>query len=462
VKQFKVLLLFFILLSWLTACAQLLVDQTQSGARPAILVQYHVWFRGDHACPYTGWYDWDGWIHSPDTSYDPCTTPYGPSWLRQTSAVVYPYIGPYRSGPDIYRWHIRLAKAAGITGFLVSIPPGNATSCGGNEGELRARFMDMLQVAYQENFKIGFEGQGPYGCSSVSTFYDTIRSEIDEAEASPYASALLKINGLTPFWFVTWKDYDTWANITSNLLNTRDVFWIIMGPQTQSDLNTARASLTNNAQLTRTPLYDFPATGGGCAYHGDFTTLMSELVANNFTVITHGYPGFDERATGLGSGRYCPWNNYTVLNNYLDSAQSGGTDYIILESWNDLTEWTNLEPAIDIKQYRDLGQETLYQGDPYRTLKQIAAWRGVEWHTPFLDCAIVDPVLQQHGVVECGTAPPPPPAGAIWPAAPIDLVAQCSADGTQSTLSMEQCEQRDCLSVTDKLSSHCGDPPIRL
>ena len=410
-KKLKFLLLFFILLFPLTACAQLFADQTQSGVRPAILVQYHVWYRGNHGCPDTGWFDWHGWINGPDDAlYDPCTTRYGNSWLRQIAADVYPLIGTYKSGPEVYRWHIRLAKAAGIRGFLVSTFPGNPQSCGGYEHELRANFMAMLRVGHEENFKIGFEGWSPT-CASVSTYYDTIRSQIDEAQASPYASALLKINGRTVYWIVTWFDFDTWTNITSNLLNTRDMFWIINGPQTQTQLNTARSSLSNNAQLTRTAQYNFPTTSG-CGFHGStFTGRLSDLAANSFVVMAHGYPGMSEWASErqLSDDRYCLWNNYDLLNDYLNGAQSGGAEYIILESWNDFTEWNNLEPAMDIKQYRDLGQETLYEGDPYRTLKQIAAWKGVTWQTPFLDCAIVDPLLQQHGVVQCGTPTTTPP-----------------------------------------------------
>ena len=124
-------------------------------------------FGGTHACPYTDWYGWHGWVHSPDTN-NPCTTPCGPSWLRQISAVVYPLIGPYKRGSEVYRWHIRLAKAAGITDLLVSTGAGGPASCGGNGSELRAAFMDMLKVAWEENFKIGF-GAWKATCASVST-----------------------------------------------------------------------------------------------------------------------------------------------------------------------------------------------------------------------------------------------------------------------------------------------------
>jgi hypothetical protein len=96
------------------------------------------------------------------------------------------------------------------------------------------------------------------------------------------------------------------------------------------------------------------------------------------------------------------------LANFLSESAEGNAALIIIESWNDFNERTAIEPGIDINPWQNTGQEEIYKGDPYRTLKQIAAWKGVTWQTPFLDCAIVDPLLREHGVVECATAPPPP------------------------------------------------------
>ncbi|MBD3307996.1 hypothetical protein GF339_16260, partial [candidate division KSB3 bacterium] len=68
-------------------------------------------------------------------------------WIGRTGD--YPYIGIYNnvSDAEIMRWHIRLAKAAGISAFLVYI---------NNWQEERPQTDLLLTVAQQENFKIGF------------------------------------------------------------------------------------------------------------------------------------------------------------------------------------------------------------------------------------------------------------------------------------------------------------------
>lgn len=61
----------------------------------------------------------------------------------------YPYIGIYNNVTDgeLMRWHIRMAKAAGISAFLLYINDWQAE---------RSQTNLLLNVAAQENFKIGF------------------------------------------------------------------------------------------------------------------------------------------------------------------------------------------------------------------------------------------------------------------------------------------------------------------
>ncbi|MDY0095323.1 MAG: glycoside hydrolase family 99-like domain-containing protein [Candidatus Vecturithrix sp.] len=67
-------------------------------------------------------------------------------WVGRTGD--YPYIGIYNNVTDseIMRWHIRMAKAAGISAFLVYINDWQAE---------RSQTDLLLNVAAQENFKIG-------------------------------------------------------------------------------------------------------------------------------------------------------------------------------------------------------------------------------------------------------------------------------------------------------------------
>ncbi len=109
---------------------------------PEVLCTYFHYFKAGPAS-FDQW-----WIHGKDPG-----TIIGPEkWRRNIwigRAGDYPYIGIYNNVNDgeIMRWHIRLAKAAGITAFLLYV--------NNWEGE-RAQTDLLLQIAQEEDFKIGF------------------------------------------------------------------------------------------------------------------------------------------------------------------------------------------------------------------------------------------------------------------------------------------------------------------
>ncbi len=88
------------------------------------------------------------WIHGKD----PRQTLGPEAWRRDVwigRKGDYPYIGIYNniSDGEIMRWHIRLAKAAGIKAFLLYV----------NDWQReRAQTDLLLQIAFEEHFKIGF------------------------------------------------------------------------------------------------------------------------------------------------------------------------------------------------------------------------------------------------------------------------------------------------------------------
>lgn len=406
-KIFKLLLLLFALLFPLTACAQLLAEQTV--ARPAVYVQYHVWFRIADKCPAssatTTWYHWAWWSES----NNPCNFVGGTSWLRDYSGPTYPLIGPYKSNnPEIFRWHIRLAKAAGIDGFLVSTFPG-----GGDGGsEFMANFLIFLKVAYEENFKLGLEGWQPLGTNA--DFYTNFKKHFDQAASSQYAAALATINNKPIMWFVFWSRWDTISNLTSNLLNAREAFWVIGGDLSISELNSI--NLTNGAEKTQLVPYGYPSASG-CAFHAiAVSDGLNDMRSNGYVAGSHGFPGFNEvmmsHDPGRNPPRYCLRNNGQTIDNFFQESSKGSADYVFLESWNDFDEYTEFEPGLDVIAWRNVGQEAIYNGDPYAQLKLIANFKGAAFVAPTLDCTIVDPVLRQQGVVQCGTTPPPSPPNA--------------------------------------------------
>jgi hypothetical protein len=411
VKKFKFLLLFSALLFLPIACAQLLVDQTGSAARPAdIAVQYHVWFRIDSSCPSSDpLNDWFHWL-ALGTSDNGCNFKGGTSWLRDVSTTAYPLIGPYEGGAaEVVRWHIRLAKAAGITAFFVSTAPGASSA---ENTEFMNKMLTALRVAWEENFKIGLEAWMPIteAGGTSSSFYSLLKSNIETLTSSPYASALYKIDNLPVVWFVRWDNWDIDSNLVSDLINQKQAYYIWNGDRAITDINSMKSAITNGSKIAQAGIYNFPTTSG-CAFHNDLSTQLDNYGLNGYLRFSHAYPYFDESGGGFppGSARYCLSNNGALLADFLSESAQGSASLIIVESWNDFIERTGIEPGMDINPWQDTGQEEVFKGDPYRTLKQIAAWKGVTWQTPFLDCAIVDPLLQEHGVVECATAPHPPP-----------------------------------------------------
>ena len=107
---------------------------------PQVLCAYFHYFRSDNMA------QWHYPGHDPENIIGP--EPWRRDiWIGRTGD--YPYIGIYNNVTDseIMRWHIRLAKSSGISAFLLYVY---------NWEEQRRETQLILDIAAQENFKIGF------------------------------------------------------------------------------------------------------------------------------------------------------------------------------------------------------------------------------------------------------------------------------------------------------------------
>ena len=88
--------------------------------QPLMVSHYYTWY----TTGYGATQQWGHWGHpGPSTYYPKGCSPenilFAPS-IRQISSCAYPLIGPYESDcREVVRWHIRLAKAAGIDALTV-------------------------------------------------------------------------------------------------------------------------------------------------------------------------------------------------------------------------------------------------------------------------------------------------------------------------------------------------------
>jgi hypothetical protein len=372
-----------------------------TGFSADLVAQYHVWFTGAQTCPTSfptsTWNHWAWWSEQDN----PCNFVGGTSWLRDTSTTAYPLIGPYKStSEDVFRWHIRLAKEAGISAFLTTTNPGAGAE---NDAHI-ANFLILLKIANQENFKVGIETWMP--AQGTADFYARVKSNLDQALASPDATAYYRINNLPVVWFRFWGRWDSLENLKSNLLNARQAFWIEEGNLTFSEL--AQIAPSNGSQITQIAKYNYP-TPTGCALVGGYANYVSDylgqLRANGYKPISHVYPRFNESAIinepGRNPPRICLGNNGQVLESFWTQTSAGAADVAIIESWQDFNEMTMIEPGVDIYNWKNYGQESVYFGDAYKPLKQVAGLNGLTFNPPFPPCSIVDPAMLNSGFVTC-------------------------------------------------------------
>jgi hypothetical protein len=196
---------------------------------------------------------------------------------------------------------------------------------------------------------------------------------------------------------VFWSRWDTVSNLTSNLLNTRQAYWVISGDLSFAELNSM--TLTNGAQKTQLHEYNFP-TLSGCHIKSDLSDRLNTSISNGYDGVSRLLPRFNEAGT-FSNERTCLGNDGALLTDWYNENVSGNATMAIIESWNDASEMTQMEPGLDVATWVNYGQETVYSGDPYRPLKQLATPRGLTFTAPALHCSIVDPVLVSSGITIC-------------------------------------------------------------
>jgi len=363
---------------------------------PPIYIQYHVWFTRSSCPSFNPQADWWHWSWSPD--HNPCETPFpGAPWLRELSSPGYPLIGPYDSSNDeVLRWHIRLAKAAAVSGFFVSVYSFCTVCTSSQRSYFLSNFSKMLDIAKEENFLLGIEDWQPLDLTDKETWKAEVQNQIDTFASHP---AFLRINGKPAIWF---NFYLQWMSLDELILflDSRSTFWIIGG--ITLDQLRAFEQKSTQAQATQELTYNVPTTSGWSFVFPDFESELRNLTGAGFVSIAHGYPGFDERAIpDREERRFGLRNNGQILYDFLSASVRGEAQAVILESFNDFAEYTQFEPGFDIKQYRDTGQEVIYSGDPYRYLALLGDFKGVSWVTPMPPCSIVDPLLIQYDMTRC-------------------------------------------------------------
>jgi hypothetical protein len=280
----------------LSACAPARTESPAAGSHPIpILAYYYIWF---------------------DTQ----------SWER--AKTDYPLLGRYSSSnEEVMRQHVRWAKDAGITGFIVSWK---------STERLNERLEKLIQVANEENFKLAIIYQGldfqrnPIPAEQVDADLSHFIEHYSENQAFYLFEKPLVI------WSGTWKF--SREEVENVLLGKREHILVLAsernveGYERLADLVDGDAYYWSSVNPETFPGYLNKLSG------------MSEAIhANGGLWIAPAAPGFDARL--VGGATVVDRKDGETLQVQFSTAMQSSPDAIGLISWNEFSENSHIEPS---------------------------------------------------------------------------------------------------------------------
>ena len=225
------------------------------------------------------------------------------------------------------RQHIAWAKAAGITGFLVSWKSTVA---------LDRRLQQLTDVAQEENFKLGivYEGldfsRNPLGAGKVAADLDYFIQHFASRKPFQLYSRPLVI------WSGTWE-YSTLdvASVTQGRRNSL----FILASEKNADGYLRVADLVDGDAYYWSSVNPDTMSGYQSKLAG-----MSEVVHEHHGIwIPPAAPGFDARLVGGTS--VVDRKNGDTLRTQINTAMTSSPDVLGIISWNEFSENSYIEPS---------------------------------------------------------------------------------------------------------------------
>ena len=292
-----------------------------------------------------------------------------------------PLIGPYDSDDrEVVRWHMRLAKAAGIDAFLVSWwGPGTWQDV----PRLTETAFEkaVLPVAAEEGFKVALIDE----TTQFHRDFDEVRrwavKYLSKYKDNP---AYLSIDG-KPVYHVyqtslnpqlTPQTYDELAKhiraevgpvyfILDKISNADNRFhipgqWLGLGAG-EGDPSVDGFAFYSTFSNFRTWTYE--------ELIGRYKGVVRAAHESGAKMMVPVHPGHDNSRLRPNDFFVMPRDQGRTLRGYLRAARDCGADYILVTSWNEWPETTVVEPAAT-------------WDDPYLYLKILAEFNGIEFRAP--------------------------------------------------------------------------------
>ncbi len=248
------------------------------------------------------------------------------SWDR--AKVDYPQLGRYSSDDiDVMRQHIRWAKSAGITGFIVSWKSTDV---------LNRRLEQLATVAAEEDFKLAIIYQGldfnrdPLPADQIASDLDYFIQHFAPLSVFHIFSEPLVI------WSGTWK------------FTTQQVAQVVQGKSSALLLLASERDVAGYQRLAKLVAGDAyywssvnPDTFPG---YQDKLDQMGQAVHQNAGLwIAPAAPGFDARQ--IGGTTQVDRKDGATFRTEINAAQASSPDALGIISWNEFSENSYIEPS---------------------------------------------------------------------------------------------------------------------
>ncbi|MFG3691638.1 hypothetical protein [Micromonospora sp. NPDC047740] len=261
------------------------------------------------------------------------------SWNR--AKIDYPLLGRYSSDDvEIMRRHVRMAKSAGINGFLVSWK---------HTPQLDERLAKLVEVAREENFHLGIVYQG-LDFARTPLAFDTVRTDLSFFATRYATDPVFDIFG-RPVVVWTGSDRFTPAQIQTTVGGVRGKLLVLGNAKSLEDVESSQGVLDGQA-------YYWSSVDPVAGASGRKLAEMSRAVHQRGGLwIAPVTPGFDARL--VGGKREVPRREGDTLRASFAAARLSQPDAIGVISWNEFSENTHIEPserfgAADINVLADL------------------------------------------------------------------------------------------------------------
>ena len=335
-----------LLLGLMPGCSVLRPRRTVPSSDRLVVAHYFNWFQTPEVSAQWRHWEWRG----PGPVRDPEV--FRPDGRRDICSVYYPLIGPYdSSSPAIIEYHIQLARAAKLDGFVVDWYGINS-----QEEKLLPALMD---TAARFGFKIGicFEDKAMFGYHySARDRREAVSNAIANLEyilaRHGRHPACLKLDGAPVIVNFNWQEPDEtvedsahgfsaaeWAEILARVRRRHAVYFI---HDYHGHLKESYWDVSDN-------LYPWLDVNGECLeeYYAEAQRRLADGRIGFVSALV--YPGFDNTGVwGWGDGPFVtPRENGAFYARSWERALESGARVVQVATWNDFGEGATIEPAVE-------------------------------------------------------------------------------------------------------------------